>query len=163
MTDEYIRLMRECWTREPVDFTGHYYTLGRVSALPKPAQKGGIPVWIGGHTDAALRRAGRARRRLASHRPAAAGLLHPEEFREKVAVIHDWARKAGRDPSAITLSLRVPLEIRPRGAPSPRAAIAPSSGAPPPRSSRTCAPTRRSASPTSSSTRPLPTSRAPSP
>jgi len=31
-----------------------------------------------------------------------------------VKVIHGWARKAGRDPKAITLSLRVPLELAPK-------------------------------------------------
>ena len=58
VTDEYLRLMREMWTKEPVQFTGTYYRLPSVSALPKPRQKGGIPIWIGGHTDVALRRTG---------------------------------------------------------------------------------------------------------
>jgi alkanesulfonate monooxygenase SsuD/methylene tetrahydromethanopterin reductase-like flavin-dependent oxidoreductase (luciferase family) len=87
--------------------------MAEVSVLPKPSQKGGIPVWTGGHTDAALRRTGE----LADgwhpigHRPPA--LLHPPEYAEKVAIIHGWARKAGRDPKDITLSFRVPLEVLP--------------------------------------------------
>jgi probable F420-dependent oxidoreductase len=115
-TDEYLRLMRACWTREPVEFEGTYYHLSPVSALPKPVQKGGIPIWAGGHTDAALRRAGE----LADgwhpigFRPPA--VLLPAEYAEKVAIIHGWARKAGRDPAEITLSFRVPLELKPRGA-----------------------------------------------
>jgi probable F420-dependent oxidoreductase len=115
-TDEYLRLMRACWTHEPVEFKGAHYTLAPVSALPKPVQKGGIPIWAGGHTDAALRRAGE----LADgwhpigFRPPA--VLLPGEYAEKVAVIHGWARKAGRDPEAITLSFRVPLELKQRGA-----------------------------------------------
>jgi probable F420-dependent oxidoreductase len=116
VTDEYLRLMKECWTREPVDWRGTYYRMAPVSALPKPIQEGGIPIWTGGHTDAALRRAGE----LADgwhpigHRPPAN--LHPAEYAEKVAVIHGWARKAGRDPQNITLSLRVPLELTPKRA-----------------------------------------------
>jgi probable F420-dependent oxidoreductase len=111
VTDEYLRLMRECWTREPVEFSGSYYRLARVSALPKPLQEGGIPIWTGGHTDGALRRAGE----LADgwhpigHRPPAA--LGPDEYAEKVAIVGGWARKAGRDPKDITLSFRVPLEV----------------------------------------------------
>ena len=31
-----------------------------------------------------------------------------------MAAIHGWARKAGRDPKEITLSLRVPLELSPK-------------------------------------------------
>lgn len=111
VTDEYLRLMRECWTREPVQWSGHYYRMAPVSVLPKPSQKGGIPIWTGGHTDAALRRAGE----LADgwhpigHRPPA--MLYPAEYKEKVTVIHDWARRAGRNPRDVTLSLRVPLEV----------------------------------------------------
>ena len=116
VTDEYLRLMRECWTREPLEWSGTHYRMGRVSVLPKPVQKNGIPIWIGGHTDAALRRTGE----LADgwhpigHRDPAK--LYPAEYAEKVAVIHGWARKAGRDPKDITLSLRAPLELVPKRA-----------------------------------------------
>ena len=114
VTDEYLRLMRELWTKEPVAFTGAYYRLPSVSALPKPRQKGGIPIWIGGHTDAALRRTGEladAWHPIAMRPPA---MLHPPEYALKVKAIHGWARKAGRDPKDIGLSLRVPLELAPK-------------------------------------------------
>jgi hypothetical protein len=116
VTDEYIALMRACWTREPVDWQGPIYRMGPVSAMPKPKQKGGIPIWTGGHTDVALRRAGEVSDgwHPIGLRPPA--MLHPEEFRDKVAIVHDWARKAGRDPEAITLSFRCPLEILPKRA-----------------------------------------------
>jgi probable F420-dependent oxidoreductase len=113
VTDEYLRLMRECWTREPVEWKGRYYALGEVSVLPKPLQAGGIPVWTGGHTDAALRRTGE----LADgwhpigHRPPA--VLDAPEYADKVAIIHGWAQKAGRSPKDITLSFRTPLEVLP--------------------------------------------------
>jgi len=87
-----------------------HYRMASVSVLPKPAQ-GAIPIWVGGHTDAALRRAGE----LADgwhpigHRPPAR--LDPVEYAEKVAVIHGWASKAGRDPRDITLSFRAPLDL----------------------------------------------------
>ncbi|PYO56511.1 MAG: hypothetical protein DMD83_14055, partial [Candidatus Rokuibacteriota bacterium] len=42
--------------------------------------------------------------------------LYPAEYAEKVAVIHGWARKAGRDAKDITLSLRAPLELVPKRA-----------------------------------------------
>src|SRR5574342_610346 len=53
VTDEYLRLMRECWTREPLEWKGRYYTMAEASVLPKPRQERGIPIWAGGHTDAA--------------------------------------------------------------------------------------------------------------
>jgi probable F420-dependent oxidoreductase len=111
VTDEYLRLMRECWTREPVEWTGPHYRMGKVSVLPKPAQKTGIPIWIGGHTDIALRRTGELSDgwHPIGHRPPAN--LYPDEYAEKVAVIHGWAKKAGRDPKDIALSLRVPMDL----------------------------------------------------
>ena len=118
-TDEYIQLMRACWTKEPVEWKGKYYRLASVSVLPKPAQTGGIPIWVGGHTDVALRRVGQ----LADgwhpigQRPPAR--IDAAEYRRMVEVIHGWARKAGRDPAQITLSYRVPLEIRPARAKAP--------------------------------------------
>jgi probable F420-dependent oxidoreductase len=110
VTDEFLALMRECWTREPVEWKGNHYRMAAVSVMPKPAQ-GSIPIWTGGHTDAALRRTGE----LADgwhplgHRPPAH--LHPAEYADKVAVIHGWARKSGRDPRDITLSFRAPLDL----------------------------------------------------
>src|SRR5262249_12175006 len=56
VTDEYLSLMRAMWTKDPVTFEGRFYTVRDVHALPKPVQRGGIPIWIGGHTDAALKR-----------------------------------------------------------------------------------------------------------
>jgi probable F420-dependent oxidoreductase len=114
VTDEYLRLMRDLWTKEPVEFTGAHYRLPSVSALPKPRQKGGIPIWIGGHTDVALRRTGEladAWHPIGMRPPA---MLLPEEYAQMVKIIHGWAGKAGRDPKAITLSLRVPLELAPK-------------------------------------------------
>jgi probable F420-dependent oxidoreductase len=114
VTDEYLGLMRECWRREPVTWSGtHYRMAAPVSALPKPAQPGGIPLWTGGHTDAALRRTGELAdgwHPIAHRAPAS---LYPAEYAEKVAVIHEWARKAGRNPAEVTLSVRAPLDLAP--------------------------------------------------
>jgi len=111
-TDEYLSLMRRVWTTDPVTFDGRYYTVREVHALPKPVQPGGIPIWIGGHTDAALRRA--ARLGDGWHpiglRPPA--LLYPDDYATRVKQLHVYAQQAGRDPKAITLSFRAPMEVR---------------------------------------------------
>jgi probable F420-dependent oxidoreductase len=116
VTDEYIDLMRTTWVTDPVSFDGRYYRVKDVHALPKPAQRSGIPVWVGGHTDGAVRRAatiGDGWHPIALRPP---GLLFPEEYGKRVAQIAEWAKEAGRNPREITLSVRVPMEIR-----SPRA------------------------------------------
>jgi alkanesulfonate monooxygenase SsuD/methylene tetrahydromethanopterin reductase-like flavin-dependent oxidoreductase (luciferase family) len=58
-TNESIEIMRRLWTGEPVEHRGKYFSFGSITMLPKPATPGGPPIWIGGRSDAALRRAAR--------------------------------------------------------------------------------------------------------
>jgi len=58
-TDEMIVLMRRLWTEENVSFTGKYFSVEDVTIMPRPWQKKGPPIWIGGRSEAALRRTGR--------------------------------------------------------------------------------------------------------
>lgn len=119
VTDEYLRLMRECWTKEQIRFEGKYYRVRDVVFLPKPVQKGGIPIWIGGHTDAALRRAGELGDGWHPIGLRPPGLLVPAEYADKVKQVHAWAQRAGRDPKTITLTFRVPMAVWPRRATAP--------------------------------------------
>jgi probable F420-dependent oxidoreductase len=119
VTDEYLALMRAVWTRDPVTFEGRHYTVRDVHALPKPIQKGGIPIWIGGHTGAAVRRAGGLGdgwHPIALRPP---GLLFPDEYADMADRVRAAARAAGRAPESVTLSVRVPMAVRPRGRPAP--------------------------------------------
>ena len=103
----------------PGELKGRYCTVRDVHALPKPVQRGGVPVWIGGHTDAAVRRAGTlgdAWHPIALRPP---GLLYPEEYAQKAKQVQAWAQRAGRDPAAVALTVRVPMEVRPRRARAP--------------------------------------------
>jgi probable F420-dependent oxidoreductase len=56
--DESIELMRSLWSGEPVDFLGRFFKINGAIFLPKPVQER-IPIWIGGSSDSALRRAAR--------------------------------------------------------------------------------------------------------
>ncbi|HEX2442130.1 MAG TPA: LLM class F420-dependent oxidoreductase [Methylomirabilota bacterium] len=119
VTDEYLRFMRATWTTDPVKFSGRYVSVQNVHALPKPAQPGGIPVWIGGHTDAAVRRAatlGDGWHPIALRPP---GLLFPDAYAARAQQIRAWAKEAGRDPGSVTLSVRVPMEVRSKRAAPP--------------------------------------------
>jgi probable F420-dependent oxidoreductase len=56
-TVEALRLMREIWTQPRVEFTGRYWQVREAGGLrPQPVQRPHIPIWIGGHSDAALHR-----------------------------------------------------------------------------------------------------------
>jgi probable F420-dependent oxidoreductase len=55
--DEALALFRAAWTDDPVTFHGEFTDITDIRVLPKPA--GHIPIWIGGSSDAAYRRAAR--------------------------------------------------------------------------------------------------------
>ncbi len=57
MTDEYLRAMRELWTSPSPSFAGKYTQFDDLVFEPKPIQKPHPPIWVGGHSKAALRRA----------------------------------------------------------------------------------------------------------
>src|SRR5690242_11356229 len=57
--DEMIVLMRRLWTEENVTFAGKFYSVENATITPRPWQKNGLPIWIGGRSQAAMRRAGR--------------------------------------------------------------------------------------------------------
>ena len=56
-TDEGIEAMRTLWRDQPSSYHGKVFNFGPVVSFPKPVQKGGVPIHIGGHSAAAVRRA----------------------------------------------------------------------------------------------------------
>lgn len=56
--DEAIDLLRLCWSEDPIAFVGEFYRVEAMAMEPKPPQGGELPIWVGGHSEAALRRAG---------------------------------------------------------------------------------------------------------
>jgi len=57
MTDEYLDAMHELWTSPAPSFAGKYTQFSGLTFEPKPVQKPHPPIWVGGHSRAALRRA----------------------------------------------------------------------------------------------------------
>ncbi|MFN2613630.1 MAG: TIGR03619 family F420-dependent LLM class oxidoreductase [Actinomycetota bacterium] len=55
VTDESIEVIRACWTGEWVDFKGTHFEARDVSVSPRPATP--PPIWVGGNSMRALRRA----------------------------------------------------------------------------------------------------------
>lgn len=75
-TDEYLAFFRDSWRGRDVDFRGEFRNVTGVRPSPDPVQRGGPPFWIGGRSDAALRRA-------AVHQGWCAYLESPESIRRK--------------------------------------------------------------------------------
>src|SRR5215471_8792912 len=57
--DEAIELLRACWSQPSIDFSGQHYQVRAMGMEPKPPQGAALPVWIGGNSEAALRRVGK--------------------------------------------------------------------------------------------------------
>ena len=57
LTDEAIRAMRAAWAGETVVLDGRHFAAAGNSMLPRPAQRPGPPIWIGGNSRRAIRRA----------------------------------------------------------------------------------------------------------
>jgi probable F420-dependent oxidoreductase len=126
-TVEYLRIMKEIWTKPRVAFEGRFARIAEAGGVrPHPARQPHIPIWIGGHSDAALRRVvdvADGWHPLGLRPPVG---LHPPELAAKVRQLRDMAAAVGRDPAGITISFKAPLRLEDVSG-SPRA---PLSGSP---------------------------------
>ena len=106
VTDEYIKAFRELWTSDNPSFKGQYCNFSNVVFLPKPVQKPTIPIWIGGHSKQALRRAGQ----LGDGWHPIGGVptipLEPDDVKRDMETLAEHARRAGRDPKTIRVALK---------------------------------------------------------
>ena len=87
--DECLEIIRRLWREEQVDFSGAFYQLKGVTIAPKPVQAD-LPMWIGGSSEAAIRRTARIGTGWQ------AGGDPPAEAGRVVAAIKAAATEAGR-------------------------------------------------------------------
>jgi probable F420-dependent oxidoreductase len=87
--DECLEIIRRLWREDQVDFSGAFYKLKGAIILPKPVQPE-LPMWIGGSTDAAIRRTARIGTGWQS------GGDPPAEAGRVIAAIKAAASEAGR-------------------------------------------------------------------
>ena len=59
MTDEYLEALNILWTEERPEYNGKFVQFDDIVFEPKPVQKNGMPVWVGGNSRPAIRRAAR--------------------------------------------------------------------------------------------------------
>jgi probable F420-dependent oxidoreductase len=97
-TDEAIQSLRVLWRDAASTFHGRHFDFGPVKSFPKPVQVGGVPIHVGGHSNAAARRAGRLGDGFF---PA---LAEPDQLKQLFATVKAEARNAGRSPHAIEFS-----------------------------------------------------------
>jgi probable F420-dependent oxidoreductase len=92
-TDEAIGIMRRCWTGEEITFAGEFWQLDRIAVLPRPRQQP-FSVWIGGNSEAAMKRAGRLGDGWIP------SFITPEAFRVGVEKTREFAAAAHREVPA---------------------------------------------------------------
>jgi probable F420-dependent oxidoreductase len=117
MTDEYLRAMQELWTSPSPSFAGKYVRFDDLHFEPRPIQKPHPPIWVGGHSKAALRRAVELG---AAWHPIN---RTPEELRAGVAELARLSRDRGR-ATPPTLTLRNDVRILRPGESAPPSAHA---------------------------------------
>ena len=93
-TVDTIEVLRRAWTGERFSYEGKAYRYDRVKVTPRPAREAGPPVYLGGFTAQAIRRAGR----LGDGYIRSRGGL--DDAKESAALAEEAARGAGKDPSA---------------------------------------------------------------
>lgn len=88
--EETIRLWRHLWSGATDPFEGRFFSFSDFVFGPLPVQHGGPPIWIGGRSEPAVRRAGR----LADGYTSSA--LGPEAYAERIPLVRDEALAAAR-------------------------------------------------------------------
>ena len=96
-TDAYIEAMRALWTGEEVSIDDGYHRWERAVSLPRPSAER-IPVVIGGHSEAAARRAGRLGDGFFPGKGDHDRLAH------LISIMRRTAEEHGRDPDAIEVT-----------------------------------------------------------
>ncbi|MGO9453778.1 MAG: TIGR03619 family F420-dependent LLM class oxidoreductase [Candidatus Binataceae bacterium] len=99
-TDEAIGLMRACWAGATPEFSGEFFKLSGMRFGPRPGA-GNIPIWIGGISRRAIRRAVELGDGWHGTR------MNPEQVAERLGWIREIAERKGRSLTGFKLSHRV--------------------------------------------------------
>ena len=89
--EEQVEVLRKLWTQPLVNFKSAYHVINNAGLNPMPVQRP-IPIWFGGSTEPALRRAARL-----GDGWMPAGRKPDETARDLVAQLEKYLQEAGRD------------------------------------------------------------------
>jgi alkanesulfonate monooxygenase SsuD/methylene tetrahydromethanopterin reductase-like flavin-dependent oxidoreductase (luciferase family) len=111
ITREYVRAMKELWTKPEASFEGEFIKFPPVKSFPKPASKPHPPIHIGAGGERALKNTAMIADGWA---PIA---LPPPKLKEERAKLRSLCLDAGRDPASIEITMFSPVGNKdPRGA-----------------------------------------------
>jgi probable F420-dependent oxidoreductase len=95
--DDHIGALRAAWGKQPASFDGPFTQFEDLYIRPQPAG-GSVPIVVGGHSQAAARRAGRLGDGFFPGRST------EEELTPLIATVRSTATDAGRDPADIEIT-----------------------------------------------------------
>jgi probable F420-dependent oxidoreductase len=104
-TDEGIAVLRALFASEVAAYDGRFTRFSGVTLSPRSPRSEGPPIWIGGRSDAALRRAGRSGDGWLAY------MASPRRFAEGLEVIRAECERSGREPDAVCPAILVPTCI----------------------------------------------------
>ncbi len=108
VTDEYLHAFRALWTEHRPRFQGKYAGFSGIVFEPKPVQSPHPPIWVGGESPPALRRAARLGD---AWYPIGTSRAHPLDSLPRLAAgiarLRTLAADAGRDPATLGIVYRV--------------------------------------------------------
>jgi len=109
VSDEYLRIFKTLWTQDPASFRGEFYRFDSIRCVPHPVQKPHPPIWIGGHSKAALRRVAHLGDGWHPVGANPAAPLRPAEMRTLLDELYRLTEAEKRDPATLTISYKAPL------------------------------------------------------
>ena len=92
---EQVEVLRRLWSEKLVTFSGRFHDLREVSIVPQPIQRP-IPIWFGGSSDAAVKRAARLG-------DGWMPIMAPDQAAAKLAALNEHLKAFGRDPARFGL------------------------------------------------------------
>ena len=106
--NEYLRVFKELWTSDNPSYDGDYCSFSNISFAPKPVQQPHPPLWIGGESPPALRRAaelGDAWYPIGSNPRFPVGTF--DQLADYMSRVRGNAERAGRDPAELDFAYSV--------------------------------------------------------
>ena len=94
-TVETVDILRRAWTGERFTHEGKVFSFQQVKVTPPPSRPDGIPIYLGGMTEASIRRAGRLGDGYIRSRGA-----DVEAMKQDAHLADEAARQAGKNPAS---------------------------------------------------------------
>ncbi len=102
--DDQIDVLRKLWTNDVIDHTSAFHRIDRAGVLPRPSRS--IPIWLGGFSKVAMRRAARVGDGFTFASAGTKTIGNANELRQAVA-------DGGRDPATFPIELNVSYGLSP--------------------------------------------------